>query len=390
MINLKATKKQTKHILKKCDFTKMAKKRSNIESIDDEIEYLSSVKTQQHLSFAQARGIIQLFNYYFREKDSNGRTKRLPRTEKDRRWKLYKAKVYQDYNRLVRGNFNSEAALVKRYSDPMAFLKYKLKRNKNLKVSDLSSQDQEYYHELGGVDDIEEMFRRQANIDSISRAVKRRKLGNGVVNNNNNIGSSIDMDHATNHNIPNSRLISTTDSLQPSSFSLMSNGLSIPPPLSQQASIPPKTEETTLHSALNQLNQNLNDFEQEQLQKKKTLATEITKEKTKTFINIVQNEFTEKPELLGIFPNSSLEDHLTAGFDLWLSNNKEKIRELVPDQNMLVEQLSILRSDHPDWIAFLHKWKLRRIIQDDVFNMVWTWVADELNIKTNDKEEEEA
>ena len=365
----------------------MAKKRTNIESIDDEIEYLSSVKTQQHLSFAQARGIIQLFNYYFREKDSNGRTKRLPRAEKDKRWKLYKAKVYQDYNRLVRGNFNSEAALVKRYSDPMAFLKYKLKRNKNLIVSDLSAQDQEYYHELGGVDDIEEMFRRQGNIDSIGRITKRRR-----------VDDTIDMDHTRrrNHNISNSAVIQAPISLQSqlssSSFNMLSNGISMPPPpLSQQTSLPPKTEETTttFHSALNQLNQNLDDLEQEQLQKKKTLAIELTKEKTKTFISIVQKEFTEKPELLGIFPNSTLEDQLTAGFDIWLSNNKTKIKQLVSDQNMLVKQLSILRADHLDWLAFLHNWKLRRIIQDDDFKIIWTWVANELNIKQDDKEETE-
>ena len=47
--------------------------------------------------------------------------------------------------RLVKGTFNSEAALVKRYSDPISFLKYKLKRVNNLSVSDLTTQDQEYY-----------------------------------------------------------------------------------------------------------------------------------------------------------------------------------------------------------------------------------------------------
>ena len=149
----------------------MAKKKLKIESIDDEIECLSYVHTQQHLSFAQARGIIQLFNYYFRQKDSNGRIERLPRTEKDKLWKSYKAKVYQDYNMLVKGNFNSEVGLVKRCSGQSSFFKYKLKRHKNLKVSDLSAADQEYYHELGGVDDVEEMFRRQANIDSIQKDV---------------------------------------------------------------------------------------------------------------------------------------------------------------------------------------------------------------------------
>lgn len=73
----------------------------NFNSVDDEIEYLTKVKTQQHLSHAQARGIIPLFNFYFREKDSNGRTKRLPKVEKDKRWRHYKKKIFTDYNRFV-------------------------------------------------------------------------------------------------------------------------------------------------------------------------------------------------------------------------------------------------------------------------------------------------
>ena len=74
---------------------------NNFNTVDDEIEYLTSIKTQQHLTHAQARGIIPLFNYHFRTKDNKGRTKRIPRAEKDQRWKHYKKKVYTDYNRYV-------------------------------------------------------------------------------------------------------------------------------------------------------------------------------------------------------------------------------------------------------------------------------------------------
>ena len=97
-------------------------------SIDQEMEILSRARTTQHLTHAQARGIVKLFTYYFKERDSRGRVKRLSKQEKARRWKLYKIKVYQQYNRLIKSEFSSEAALVKRYSDPMSFLKYKLKR----------------------------------------------------------------------------------------------------------------------------------------------------------------------------------------------------------------------------------------------------------------------
>ena len=152
----------------------------SIASIDKEIQILSSVKTKQHLSHAQARGIVQLFNFYFGEKDSNGRTKRLSRFEKDRRWKSYKIRVYKDYNSLIKGEFAFEAALVKRYSDPPSFLKYKLKRNVNLKVSDLSKTDQQYYKQIDGIKDIDQMRMRKANIDTIDknaqRTFKRRRI----------------------------------------------------------------------------------------------------------------------------------------------------------------------------------------------------------------------
>ena len=293
----------------------MSKKRTNIESIDDEVEYLSSVRTQQHLSFAQARGIILLFNYYFREKDNNGRTRRLPRAEKDRRWKLYKTKVYQDYNRLVRGTFNSEAALVKRYSNPMSFLKYRLKRHTNLKVADLSPQDQDYYHEIGGVDDIEEMFRRQANIDSIGRAAKRQRLDDFDGE------ETVDTEYSRNHNVASPRFNPSSQperhpgqsrnqsqpnlSIQPPSFYYKNQ---YPPALSQTTNTTslaakPEAPTSNLHTALTEINQNLNDLEKEQLLKKKTLTLELTKDKTKAFISVFQDEFTHKPELLGIFPN---------------------------------------------------------------------------------------
>ena len=119
------------------------------------------------------------------------------------------------------------------------------------------------------------------------------------------------------------------------------------------------------------------------------MAVELTKDKTKAFINVFQDEFTRKPKLLGIFPNSTLEDQLTADFDIWLSSNKLQIKNSVMNENILVQQLSILRTDHPEWMSFLHRWKLRRIIQDDDFIKVWSWVAAELNIEGNDKGEAE-
>ena len=54
--------------------------------------------------------------------------------EKAQRWVSYKQKILREYRRIVKGKFSSEKALIKRYTQPLDFIKYKLKRSKNLKV----------------------------------------------------------------------------------------------------------------------------------------------------------------------------------------------------------------------------------------------------------------
>ena len=95
----------------------------------------------QHLTLAQMRGVKQIFKHYFPKTPR----KRMTRDEQNRRWTSYKNKIYQDYGRIITGKLSSEKALVKRYSEPLSFLKYKLKRARNLKLSDLSEVDREYY-----------------------------------------------------------------------------------------------------------------------------------------------------------------------------------------------------------------------------------------------------
>ena len=119
---------------------------NTFESIDDSIiGSQTSAQTQeqifvttnrirnQHLTLAQMRGVKQIFKHYFPKTPG----KRMTRDEKNRRWTSYKNKIYQDYNRIITGKFSSEKALVKRYSEPLSFLKYKLKRSTNLKLSEI-------------------------------------------------------------------------------------------------------------------------------------------------------------------------------------------------------------------------------------------------------------
>ena len=101
---------------------------------NEQIFVTTNAVKNQHLTLAQMRGVIQMFNHYFPKKPG----KRMTREEKNKRWSSYKNKIYRDYRRIITGKFSSEKALVKRYSQPLSFLKYKLKRAKNLKLSDLS------------------------------------------------------------------------------------------------------------------------------------------------------------------------------------------------------------------------------------------------------------
>ena len=359
-------------------------------SIDQEMQILTRARTTQHLTHAQARGIIKLFQYYFKERDSTGRIKRLSKQEKARRWKIYKTKVYSQYNRLIRSEFSSEAALVKRYSDPMSFLKYKLKRYRNLNVSDLKPEDQEYYHEIGGVDDIEEMRRRQANIDSIPKSEQQslRIAGMDVEQNEINMQQTLlqdiqgqgNQDHNHNHNNPQNL---------PHPMAETVNIQSIPPRWDSIA--PPANQfnpEPKIDTTLEQMHQNYNAFEREQMDKKRDITNILTKEKTKAFLDMMAEQMATKPQLLGLMPGLNLKHQLLVGFQAWISNNMRRIIELGYNKRILCQQLAFLKGDNVDTILFLQHWKMQRIIFNDDFRVVWNFITVSLKIKKDSDKEE--
>ena len=92
-------------------------------------------------AFVDLLGMIVVWNLFFPKKQG----KRMPLEEKQRRWVCYKEKIFQEYGRNITSKYASEKALIKRYSEPLAFLRYRLKRFQNLRVSELSARDQEYY-----------------------------------------------------------------------------------------------------------------------------------------------------------------------------------------------------------------------------------------------------
>ena len=113
------------------------------------------------------RGVIQIFNHYFPKNPG----KRMSRDEKQRRWTSYKNEIYREYGRVIFGKFSSEQALVKRYSQPLSFLKYKFKRSRNLNLNDLSEADKQYYFEIRGLEDIDQLIKDTYNIDSAQACI---------------------------------------------------------------------------------------------------------------------------------------------------------------------------------------------------------------------------
>ena len=123
--------------------------------------------TNKHLTYAQIRGVIQIFNHHFPKTG-----KRMSRDEKKKRWLMYRNKIQQEYGRVITGKLDSEKAYIKRYSRPLDFLKYKLKRAVNLKVEDLPSEaDKEYYFEIGGLENVDDLIKQtyDVNYDSVQR-----------------------------------------------------------------------------------------------------------------------------------------------------------------------------------------------------------------------------
>ena len=357
---------------------------NTLESVDDSLISSPSVSQpqqlfvttttvkNQHLTLAQMRGVIQIFNHYFPKNVK----KRMSREEKNRKWISYKNRIYQEYKRVVVGKYASEKALVKRYSEPLAFIKYRLKRAKNLNVSDLSEADRQYYFEIGGLEDVSELIKLTYNIDSIEQ------MSNNFQDyNNNRKRRRVDIDqqspshnHNHNHNInishsvPISRpqLNETTNSSQIFNFE----------------SIPKMEKNEKMTEALCVVKDKMDIFEREQLDKKKIEMFEVTKQKALAMKQSVETTFMNEPHLIGCIPG--IEDQEAVAFDCWLGRYKHIIQDdpaIKKDMELFIKQITLLRMDNVEWKDFLSKWKLRRIFHNDDFFKVWMKIKSDLNIK---------
>ena len=359
--------------------------------------YVQTTKVKNsNLNLGQMRGVVQIFKHYF------PKGKSLKATEKERRFTAYKKKILSEYGRLVNTKLTSEKALVKRYSEPIPFLKYRLKKTTNMKVSDLSPADQDYYHELGGKDDLSLMIR---NIDSVSRmsqtvsrrrprqpkatsshpAQKRRRITHDPSmsqsmelesehNDNRNHNQGAAVNRARDESLPigqdfndGSRMpVLTSEEL-----------MLIPPKLEQKDSENPKLE------ALWHLRGQMDVFEREKLAKKKIETQEITKQKMAAVAEAVESQFLQRPHLIGSIP--SVENQGEVAFWCWLKHHKEEIMidpYIANDENLLQTHLVSLKDETAVWTRFLTKWKMWRILKDDQFPLVWRTMKEELKMPT--------
>ena len=336
---------------------------------------------RQQLTLAQMRGVIQIFNHYF---PRNAR-RRMSKDEQNKKWSSYKNKIYQEYGRVITGKLSSEKALVKRYSQPLEFLKYKLKRATNLKVEDLSEANREYYYEIGGLDDVSELIKLTYNMDSIQKVSnnfrnynnqrKRRRLENENQN--------------ANHNNSNNRNFINENEAKQDGPSVNTTNVT------SNLQLPPKLEtDEKLTEALSFLHGTMDEFEREQLNKKKIEIFEITKQKLLAINQNVDTHFMNYPHLIGCLPNVEKQDSLA--FDCWLNKYKHVILDDIAvkrDLDLFIGQIVSLKMDPLEWDTFLTRWKINRIFYKDDFHIIWNKIKAELNVEIfmeqiqNDKEE---
>ena len=354
-------------------------------------------RTNRHLSLGTIRGVISLYKAYFTPKLVNGKIKRLSKSEKKTKWRSYKNKMLKDFNRVVKGQFSSEKSFIKRYSDPLYYVKYKLKRSTDLDLDDLTQDELDYYKEIGGTDDINELIRGKHNIDSVDKAseqlfgqppLKKRRL-NAIrvpVSANNSLTSTFDFEDT----LP----IVLAQSFESNNNNSNSNHNSNSNNNSTQ-SVHAKVESTVpvksifMDEALDQLQSGLDIYEKELLEKKKAETFQITQQKIKSLFVSVKDAFINHPESIGcIMGAGSLEDQLTSAFDLWLHKNKIEITRKVADINLFIEQISVLKQDPRDWMTFVSRFKTERILKGNHFERTWIFMKTYLNIaESNDKEE---
>ena len=341
--------------------------------------------TNKHMTRGQLRGIIPLFQHYFKRVDANGNPVDMGEADKAERWIAYKNHVWREYSRNVTIEYESEEQKIRRYSDPLVFIKWKLKRTKNLRVQDLSKRDYEWYKEIKGTDDVNELLERQKNIASMKSAAqkakrrgrkRRRTIPTSPVCNPMGGNSNSHQPHVSMLNVSQDIPVIHMPELQSDAMSV-SQG-----PVGESNPIVNVDRKPRFGIALDKINGHMDLFEQSKLSKQKIETFEITQEKLKALFSISKSVIIEQPALIGLIPGCGcMNDQLLMAFHLWMDQNKTIIQGTVVDFQDCLRKLMLSELDQEQKSDFLSEWKVIRIFKADDFKDVWQWVCTKLQIE---------
>ena len=342
----------------------------------------------RELTLPQIRSIIPVYNYYFKPQLVNGRQKRMSKAERESKWQTYKTRMLTEFHRVCGGSLDSERRLFRRHTDPMTYLKYKTGKHANLDPADLNPEQLEYYKEIGGMTDVQDLLRLSLNIDSLEKAAKlprKRKIHEVVdLSEGNSSGATISIVNLNNHNRNHNgnqveEVLENENNLDLDILDIQS-GPFRPQTFSEEATLSqiPKMEQPgPVDEAINKLNGGLTQYEKELLDKKKNETFELFQEKMKAVEGHTVSMYRNRPEMIGaMMSGGSLMDQMDIAFDFWIKDNLPKIRAHTFSLEDFTEQIATARENDESWRAFMRRWKLTRITQGSDFSMLWTLIME--------------
>ena len=106
-----------------------------------------------HLSFLRTAKLVKLFHRYF------SKLHELTKEELDTRWASYKIRAFLEHGQVINRTFDSQQEFVKRYTEKtLSLLKFRLQRVPKFGMEHLSETEREYYFEICGVCNDEQLL----------------------------------------------------------------------------------------------------------------------------------------------------------------------------------------------------------------------------------------
>ncbi len=210
---------------------------------------------------------------------------------------------------------------------------------------------------------------------------KKRRLSVNTNTNTNNIP------HNTNDNAHNTNNSNNSNNNNNNNSNNNNNAVTAPP----QISVQPKVVQIPKYThALAVLNDKLDQFEREQLDKKKLEMYEITKQKLLAMTESIETEFLCHPHLIGCIPGIDAIEQQKISFNCWINNYKHIIKSddaiRTNGIEIFMTQILQLQTEPQLWNTFFTKWRLNRMLLGDNFQVIWRKVKMELNIYIDEED----